>query len=764
MTNKTSYAGDEGTATMTFNIDSPALKGLDGGNSEQLSKAVAQRMLHKETYEEAWARVFAMKNSDRDNERLQEVKTQMDAGKIGRPRDKVNKRFSKAEALAMYSQIEEQQRIDRLTKMVEETPDNYELVTDEQRLDEVVDELLSEELVVFDVETTGTDIYEDIIVGHVLSATSKNHHYYVPTDHKDESMRQLDRDYVAKKLRPIYESETIGLIAHNAKFDRGILKINFGITTNNIVWDTLEAAKLLNENEQSYALKPLVTKYLRDTSYTYGELFGDIGFDEVDLKTALAYAAKDGDVSYRLYEFQRYHMQKVGNIYEYFTTVEMPLLTIVSDIELRGYDIDTEYASEVADRLRAEADELEKAIVAELNPYYKKAVGDEAGDINIGSPTQLRQVIEVMTEKPAKSSDKNTLKKLAKEYAVFGDILKYRDLRKLLSTYYEALPKLVREKTGKVHTVYNQNGAKTGRFSSGGQGSFNIQNQSPEAMKMFVVPDDKVLVTADFSAQEVRIIAALSKEDVLIDAFARGVDAYATLASEFFGKPYEECYKLPDGSDTPERLKMKVVLLMSMYGASKFGLAQALSISEKEAEQFLEDFFKKYTKIASFIEETHEHAKKYGYVWIGDKQRKRRLPEAQWKREFIPYGKWNDPKYEKARIHNSKISKSMRQSPNSRVQGLGAIQTKKVLIAIEKESEERDWEIWTTRHDDISVLMNDDETLVDNLYRLNDLMVNTYLLDGVANKTDIELQKRWSNSISFEDYLAGKPIPRKEDI
>ena len=758
MTNKTTYAGDEGTATMTFNIDSPALKGLDGGNSEQLSKAVAQRMLHKETYEEAWARVFAMKNSERDNERLQEVKAQMDAGKIGRPRDKVNKRFSKAEALAMYSQIEEQGRIDRLTKMVEETPDSYELVTDERRLDEAVDELLNEELVVFDVETTGTDIYEDIIVGHVLSATSKDRHYYIPTDHKDESMRQLDRDYVAEKLRPIYESETIGLIAHNAKFDRGILKINFDITTKNIVWDTLEAAKLLNENEQSYALKPLVTKYLRDTSYTYGELFGDIGFDEVDLKTALAYAAKDGDVTYRLYEFQRYHMQKVGNIYEYFTSVEMPLLTIVSDIELRGYDIDTEYAAEVADRLRAEADELEKAIVDELNPYYKKTVGDEAEDVNIGSPTQLRQVIEVLTGKPAKSSDKNTLKKLAKEYTVFGDILKYRDLRKLLSTYYEALPQLIKDVTGRIHTNLNQNGAKTGRFSSGGQGSFNIQNQSDEARRMFIAPPGKLIVNADFSAQEVRIIASESGEDVLLDAFARGVDAYATLASEFFNKPYEECYKLPDGSDTEERKKMKVVLLMSMYGASKHGLAQALGISADEAEKFLEDFFKKYSKIAAFIEETNTYAKNNGYVWIGDKQRKRRLPEAQWKREFIPYGKWSDPKYENARIHNSKISQAGRQGPNAKIQGLAAIQTKTTMIEMEKLCKKKGWEQFAPIHDELVLITNSDLTKQD-IEDIQEVMTQTFLLNGVANGSDVEIQRRWGDSISAQDYLRGVPVP-----
>lgn len=747
-------------AELRLNLNRPALKGMDSGD-DGLKDAVSKRMMHKETYEEAWQRVLSMKNSARDQERLLEVKAYMDEGKIGRDPERANKKFAKVEALQLYEQIEEQKRKSMLQDMVDNTPDNYELVTSDKQFSDMLQVLKNEELIVFDVETTGVDVWNDIIVGHVLTATSIDRHYYVPTDHKDATLPQLNRDYVAKHLRSIYEDESIKKIAHNAKFDMQMLANNFGIELRGLGWDTQEAMILLNENEPTYALKPLVSKYLRDKSYTYGQLFGDKGFDEVPLDEALAYAAKDGDVTYRLFEFQRYQMKKVGNIYEYFTEIEMPLMTIVSGMELMGYDIDVEYANEVADKLRKESEAIEKDIVNELNPYYWKASGKD-NDINIGSPAQLKKAIEGITGKEPKSSDKNTLKQLNREgYEVFGRILDYRDKRKLLTTYYEALPNLIQEKTGRVHTRYHQNGAKTGRFSSGGSGSFNIQNQSPEAMRMFVVPDDKVLVTADFSAQEVRIIAALSKEDVLIEAFEKEVDAYATLASRFFKKPYEEVYKLPNGEDTPERLQMKVVLLMSMYGASKYGVAQALNISPEEAETFLENFFKEYSKIAAFINETHEFVKKHGFVWIGDKQRKRRLPEAKMKREFIPFGKWNDPKYEKARMHNSRISKSMRQSPNARVQGLGAIQTKMVLLAIQKEAKKRDWKMWTTRHDDISVLMNDDEHLTDNLYRLDELMTQTYLLDGVKNKTDIELQKRWSKSISFEDYLRGVPIPPK---
>src|SRR5699024_5943842 len=221
-----------------------------------------------------------------------------------------------------FTVLEEMERKERIADLVDNMPDNYELVTDKARLDEVIEIISAEDIAVFDVETTGTDVWSDIIVGHDLSATTADKHYYIPTDHKDETVPQLDREYVADKLRPIYEDKSIGFIAHNSKFDIAMLRNNFGINIGNLLWDTQEAQFLLNENEQSYALKPLASKYLKDKSYSYGDLFGNKGFDEVSLKDALAYAAKDGDITYRLYEFQKYHMIRIGNIFDYFSKVK----------------------------------------------------------------------------------------------------------------------------------------------------------------------------------------------------------------------------------------------------------------------------------------------------------------------------------------------------------------------------------------------------------------------------------------------------------
>src|SRR5699024_7433036 len=222
-------------------------------------------------------------------------------------------------------------------------------------------------------------------------------------------------------------------IAHNAKFDIQMLRNNFDISIANLVWDTQEAMILLNENEPTKALKPLATKYLGDKSYTYGELFGDKGFDEIDLETALAYAAKDGDITYQLYEFQRKHLAQHGNILEYFETVEMSLLSIVSDMELRGYDIDTEYAERIAEDLRKQADDAHKRVVTEF--------GD---DVNLNSPKQLKTAIERYIGKTIENTDaKKTLKPLAKDWPIISDLLEYREVSKLLSTYYDALPELI---------------------------------------------------------------------------------------------------------------------------------------------------------------------------------------------------------------------------------------------------------------------------------------------------------------------------------
>ncbi len=729
----------DGTPKQALNIRSPALKGMAETTSDSLRDAVERRMLHKETFEEAWARILAMKNSEPDVRRLLEVKHAMEEGTIGRDTNSASKRFSKTEALRLWRVLDAKRVEERLREMVENTPDNYWLITDKAKLDEFLAIVDNEDEVVFDVETTGTDVWEDYLVGHVLSAVKADIHAYIPTKH-DDPTPQLDHNYVNERLRPIYEDASVGKIAHNASFDIHILDRE-GITLKGLTWDTIEAMKLLNENESSFALKPLVSKYLREPSQTYGELFGKRGFHEIPLDQALAYAAKDGDVTLKLRNFQRHHLGRMPSVLEYYETVEVPLIPIVVEIEKEGYEIDLDFARKYSEDLHVKAKEYGRKVFATL------------GDINLNSPAQLKEAIERHIGKTIENTNaKSTLKPMAKDYPIISDLLKYREINKLLTTYVDVLPTLIKGKTQRVHTGLYPNGTVTGRFSSGSDrsdsnvtkdGLINIQNQPKEARKMFVAPDGYYIVSADFKAQEVRIIASESKEQVLLDAFRDGRDPYATLGSRYYGKPYEECFKLPNGDDTQVRKEMKVVLLQSLYGASKYGIAESLGITPDEAEKFRLSFFQTYRKIDAFIKRTQTFANKNGYVWIGDKQRKRRLPDA----------KGNMRRYDPKR------NRAMRQGPNARIQGLAAMQTKTTMLEIDKESKVRGWRHFGPIHDEYILLVPTDAPK-DDYRRLDEIMTQSYLLDGVDNETDIEIQNRWSDAISIEEYLNGKEVPK----
>lgn len=727
---------------LKLNIRSPA-----AGNGDALKKAVEIKRLHNETFDEAWSRILSMKNSDADLRRLREVKAAMKAGVIGREEGAAGKRFSKAEALRLWRVLEEKRQAEKLRKMVEETPDNYWLITDEGKFEEFLRILNDEDEIVFDVETTGTDIWNDYIVGHVISAVKADIHAYIPTRHKT-THRQLSHSYVTQKLKPYYENPAIGKIAHNAKFDIHMLDRD-GIDLHGLTWDTQEAMRLLNENEEKFGLKPLVSKYLNIESYSYGELFGSIGFHEVsDLNIALSYAAKDGDITLKLRDFQRKHLRRFPEMYEYYTTVEVPLIKTLVHMESTGYVIDSNTAEEYGEELQAEIEQLRKEITAVL------------GDINIDSPHQLKPALSKAIGKKLESTDaKKALKPIAPKYPIVQKILDYKEKIKLYSTYISVLPKLVDPKTGRLHANFNGNGAKTGRMSSGGggndNGSVNLQNQPKEARKLFVAPPGYVIVSADFSQQEYRCLAYMTRDPLLVNAYKSGKDLYSLMASKVFGVPYEEC-----GDGTEYRKKGKVGMLATVYGTSKYTLASQLGVSIDEAEKFLNDLFASMPVVAEWIEGNKRFVRKHGFVWMDKKQRKRRLPEGRKTRVKIPYGKWNDPKYAKAREQNSAISRAERQATNAIIQGSSAIQTKVTINAIyrwckAKQTEGRDFRLWAAVHDEIIIQAPADITR-EEIAEYERLMTTSYPFGDIPLKTDIEIGTRWSELMPVDEWFANK--------
>jgi DNA polymerase-1 len=306
-------------------------------------------------------------------------------------------------------------------------------------------------------------------------------------------------------------------------------------------------------------------------------------------------------------------------------------------------------------------------------------------------------------------------------------------------------------------------GTVTGRFSSGkdeedttGQG-FNAQNQPQEARPMFVAPPGKVLVGADFKAQEIRCVAYLSEEPVLINAFLEERDPYAMMASNFYKRPYEEVNKNPDGSDTKERKQMKVVWLATLYGMSDYSLAEMLGVPKKEATDFKKELFGSMPDLSEWLEFNKEYVKKYGYVWADREARKRRIPDAKLKPKQIPFGKWNDPKYEESRKHNSQINRALRQATNARVQGSSSIQTKVTMLrAHEYCANKQGWSLWATVHDELIFEVPEDFT-ASEAQDIRNIMIDSYRWGNVVpNGTDIEVSRRWGEGVSVNEWFKNK--------
>jgi DNA polymerase-1 len=747
---------------LTLNLRSPTAEEPEDV-AERIKDATKRRKAAEETIAEAWTRILALKNTDADREKLIAVKDAMDTGVTGRHPSSVGKRFSKAEAMRIYEDLRVSIREERLRSMVAKTPHNYFLIDNERLLARLNDRLRKETEVAVDTETTGVDVYTDVIVGISLTLPSvsipplaeKGMHVYIPVAH-DEG-EQLSRDYVLQELHWFLYNADIGKVLHNAIFDIAMFR-RHGSDLRGVTWDTMVAMHLLNENEPSFRLKDLAPKYLGVESDTFAELFGKTPFNEITLDIALAYAAKDTDLTWRLYQFQRKHFAAIPTVLEYYETVEVPLLYVIVDLEANGYVLDLDFAKEYGEQLSARAKELHTKLIGVLAKHHE---GDS--ELNLNSTPQMKAVLSKEIGRDIPNMDaKKTLKPLGREFEVIANLLEYRKITKLSGTYIDALPTKQNPTTKRWHSRFNPMGTVTGRFSSGkdedaaDSNQFNVQNQPEEARKMFLAPSGKVLVSADFKAQEIRCTAYMSGEPVLIEAFEKGIDPYANMASMYYKRPYHEVYKLPNGEDTPERKAMKVVWLATLYGMSDFSLAEMLKLKKPEATAFKEELFGSMPKLSAWLKANEEHVAKYGFVWADKQQRKRRLPDGTLKRKEIPYGKWNDPKYEEWRKHNGKINRAMRQGTNARVQGSSAVQTKVTMIKAHEACKEREgWALWGTIHDELVFEIPEDFTRED-IAVIERIMTQSYSWGNVANGTDIAIMLRWGKGVTPDEWFKNK--------
>ena len=483
------------------------------------------------------------------------------------------------------------------------TPHEYTLVESAAQLREVVAEVGRYEEFCFDTETTGFDIFNDRIVGLSL-AVEPFKAWYVPF--KEENTPEY-----AEIVRPLFEDERIAKIGQNIKFDLMVLR-RLGIEIRGRKYDTMILHYLLDP-ESRHNMNALSERYLNYKPIEIETLIGkgskQLTMDLVNVERVKEYAAEDADVTLRLKQVLYPQVEEIGLQHLYFE-VEEPMIAVLADIEMAGVRIDTGALAVYAVELSRKLGELEAAIRT------------EAGEpnLNINSARQLGEVLFAkmrIAEKPKMTrtkqfcTDEDYLQSFARKHRIVDLILEYRGVKKLLSTYVEALPQLVNRTTGRIHTSFNQAVTATGRLSSTNPNLQNIpvrDDMGRRIRKAFIPSDDDhLLLSADYSQVELRLMAHLSGDESLISAFEHGEDIHTATAAKLFNKPL--------GEVTPEeRRRAKTAKFGIIYGISAFGLSQRLEIPRKEAKEIIDGYFASYPKVKEYMDNVVAKAKEEGFV------------------------------------------------------------------------------------------------------------------------------------------------------
>ncbi len=483
------------------------------------------------------------------------------------------------------------------------TPHEYTLVETAAQLREVVAAVGRYPEFCFDTETTGFDIFNDRIVGLSL-AVEPFKAWYVPFLEKDTP------EY-AEIVRPLFEDEKIAKIGQNIKFDLMVLR-RLGITIRGRMYDTMILHYLLDP-ESRHNMNALAEKYLNYKPIEIETLIGkgskQLTMDLVNVERVKEYAAEDADVTLQLKQALYPMIEQIGLQHLYFE-IEEPMIAVLADIEMAGVRIDSEALAVYAVELNRKLTELEAAIRT------------EAGEpnLNINSARQLGEVLfgkMRIAEKPKMTktkqfcTDEDYLQSFARKHRIVDLILEYRGVKKLLSTYVEALPQLVNRSTGRIHTSFNQAVTATGRLSSTNPNLQNIpvrDDMGRRIRKAFIPSDDDhLLLSADYSQVELRLMAHLSGDESLIAAFEHGEDIHAATAAKLFNKTLDEV-------TSEERRRAKTANFGIIYGISAFGLSQRLEIPRKEAKEIIDGYFASYPGVKKYMDNVVEKAKEEGFV------------------------------------------------------------------------------------------------------------------------------------------------------
>jgi DNA polymerase-1 len=606
----------------------------------------------------------------------------------------------------------------------------YRTLDSQEALEKVVEELSRSPAFALDTETTSTDAMAADLVG-IAVATKESQAHYIPVGHVQGFVprlsprgagSQLALDYALDKLRPVFEDARVAKYAHNAKYDLTVLA-RHGIDVKGMAFDTMVAEWLIDPASRNLGLKNLAWARLNvemtPITFLIGKGKDQITIDRVPIEQVTQYAGADVDMTYRLVGLLKSELEE-KKLWPLFNEVEMPLIPVLVEMEMKGVALDVPFLQNMSGLLQKRLATLEKEIQDQVGYPF-----------NVNSTQQLSDALFVKLGLPTKGVKKtasghystaaDVLEKLKDQHPIIGLILEQRELSKLKSTYVDALPQLVNPHTGRVHTSYNQTGTVTGRISSSDPNLQNIPIRTEvgrQVRRAFVAEEGSVLLAADYSQVELRIMAHISQDPTLLEAFHRGEDIHTSTAAAVMGVPAEAV--------TPEMRRLaKSVNFGLSYGQGSRGLAQQTGLSYEEADRFIKTYFAKYPKVKEYIERTKRQVNEQGYVetLLG---RRRYFPELQ-----------------RDQVRSHIIAAAHRMAINAPIQGTAADILKIAMLRLHQALHERNLEsrMILQVHDELVLEVPEDE--IDTVTPLvKEIMEDAFQLDAPL-RVDVKVGANW---------------------
>jgi DNA polymerase-1 len=631
---------------------------------------------------------------------------------------------NRSELIPLLQELEFQSILKEMIpeEKIENNPSReYITVLSHSQLDKVINALKASQGFAIDTETTHPEPMWAKLVG--ISFSVKPHQaFYIPVGHTYEKAPvQLDLKEVLTKLKPLLEDAQIAKYGQNMKYDKIVLA-NYGIDLQGLDFDTMIASYLLNPSRHTHNLEDITLEYLGyKRNLTYKQVVGSgvkaITMDQASIDQVACYSCEDADLVFQLTQCLRPQLQQ-KNLEKLFYQVEMPLVEVLAQMERNGVRIDLDLLSVLSQELDHELERLSSEI------YTLAGV-----EFNVNSPKQLGEILfeklklpVIRKTKTGYSTDVDVLEELAKGHPLPSKILEYRQLSKLKSTYVDALPKMVHPQTGRIHTSYNQTVTATGRLSSSDPNLQNIPIRTPIGRRIrqaFIPADGYLLLSADYSQIELRILAHLSGDEKLIEAFRRDEDIHTRTAIEVLG--------VKDASEmTPElRRKAKAVNFGIIYGIGSFSLSKDLGISTKEAQQYINNYFARYVGVKRYLDKMIEKARTEGYVTTL-LNRIRYIPEIKSK-------DWSTRQF------------GERTAINTPIQGTAADMIKLAMIRIHRQLKEKFPEVKMILQVHDELVFEVPENQVELVKSLVKEGMETVLELSVPIKVDIHVGRNWND-------------------